>query len=47
MLLSRLTPCAQEIAVDHHQYGFRSTSQLLIIYSELVKYCRRKKMGIQ
>jgi len=40
ILLSRLTPYAEEIAVDH-QCGFDTTGQLLIIYSAFIK-CLRK-----
>jgi hypothetical protein len=38
-LLSKLTPYAEEIIGDH-QCGFWRKSQLLIIYSALVKYMR-------
>jgi len=40
ILLSRLTPYADEIIGDH-QCGFRCSSQLLIIYSAFVKYLRK------
>ena len=40
ILLSRLTPYAQEIIGDH-QCGFRRTGKLLIIYSAFVNYLRK------
>jgi len=44
ILLSRLTPYAEEIIGDHRS-GFQTTGHLLIIYSAFIKYLR--KMGIQ
>jgi hypothetical protein len=40
ILLSRLTPYAEEIIVD-----FDATGQPLIIYSAFVKYKKKKKNG--
>ena len=42
ILLSRLTPYAEEIIVDH-QCGFRrnTSGQLLIVHSAFVKYLRK------
>jgi hypothetical protein len=40
ILLSRLTPNAEEINGDH-QCVLDATGQLLIIYSEFVKYLRK------
>ena len=45
ILLSMLTPYAEEIIGDHHG-DFDATSQLLITYSAFVKYLRAKT-GIQ
>jgi len=40
ILLSRLTPYAEEIIGDHKVY-FETANQLLIIYSAFVKYLRK------
>ena len=40
ILLSRLTPYAEEITGDH-QCGFDTTGQLLSIYSAFIKYSRK------
>ena len=41
ILLSRLTPHAEEIIGDH-QFGFDAIGQQLIIYSAFIKYLRKK-----
>jgi hypothetical protein len=43
ILLSRLTPYADEIPGDH-QCGFWRTGQLLIIYAAFVKYLRKNEI---
>jgi len=40
IMLSRLTPYAEEIIGDH-QYGLNAKGQLLTIYSAFVKYLRK------
>jgi hypothetical protein len=46
ILLSMLTPCPEEINVDH-QCGFRRNTQLLIVYSIFVKFLREKGNTMQ
>jgi hypothetical protein len=39
ILLSRITPCAEEI-IGYHQCGYYAAGQLLIMYSAFVEYLR-------